>query len=456
MLTTGRRINMKKILIANRGEIALRIIQTCKEMNIETVAVYSDADKDLPFVKAADEAIHIGESPVAKSYLQSDAILKAAIEQEVDAVHPGYGLLSENDEFAKKIEEAGIKFIGPPPQTIEWMGDKIMARKTMQQAGVPIVPGTIEPIEDVEEGVKLAEQIGYPVMLKASSGGGGIGMVKCENKEDLHKHFVSSQQRAKNYFGSGRMFIEKCIENARHIEVQVMGDTHGNIVHLFERDCSIQRRNQKVVEESPSPFLTESLRSKITEAAVEAAKAVNYVNAGTVEFVVSENGDFYFLEMNTRLQVEHPVTESITGLDLVRWQIQIAQGDALPLAQNEIMSKGHAMEFRLYAEDPVTFFPAPGKIEELVWPEMENVRIDAGYENGNQVTPFYDPMIAKIIVSDSNRAECLKSAQNFFDSIQIKGLKTNATLFQQLLEEEGFRKGNYTTDFLSKRSVSKP
>ncbi|OOE12038.1 acetyl-CoA carboxylase biotin carboxylase subunit [Fictibacillus arsenicus] len=447
---------MKKILIANRGEIALRIIQTCKEMNIETVAVYSDADKDLPFVKAADEAIHIGESPVAKSYLQSDAILKAAIELKVDAVHPGYGLLSENDEFAKKIEEAGIKFIGPSPQTIEWMGDKIMARKTMQQARVPIVPGTIEPIEDVEEGVKLAEQIGYPVMLKASSGGGGIGMVKCENKEDLHKHFVSSQQRAKNYFGSGRMFIEKCIENARHIEVQVMGDTHGNIVHLFERDCSIQRRNQKVVEESPSPFLTESLRSKITEAAVEAAKAVNYVNAGTVEFVVSENGDFYFLEMNTRLQVEHPVTECITGLDLVRWQIQIAQGEALPLAQNEIVSKGHAMEFRLYAEDPVTFFPAPGNIEELVWPEMENVRIDTGYESGNQVTPFYDPMIAKIIVSDSNRAECLKSAKHFFDSIQIKGLKTNIPLFQQLLEEDGFRKGNYTTDFLSKRSVSKP
>jgi acetyl-CoA carboxylase, biotin carboxylase subunit len=456
MLTTGRRINMKKILIANRGEIALRIIQTCKEMNIETVAVYSDADKDLPFVKAADEAIHIGESPVAKSYLQSDAILKAAIEQKVDAIHPGYGLLSENDEFAKKIEEAGIKFIGPSPQTIEWMGDKIMARKTMQQAGVPIVPGTIEPIEDVEEGVKLAEQIGYPVMLKASSGGGGIGMVKCENKEDLHKHFISSQQRAKNYFGSGRMFIEKCIENARHIEVQVMGDTHGNIVHLYERDCSIQRRNQKVVEESPSPFLTESLRSKITEAAVEAAKAVNYVNAGTVEFVVSENGDFYFLEMNTRLQVEHPVTESITGLDLVRWQIQIAQGEALPLAQNEIMSKGHAIEFRLYAEDPVTFFPSPGKIEELVWPEMDNVRIDTGYESGNQVTPFYDPMIAKIIVSDSNRAECLNSAKHFFNSIQIKGLKTNVPLFQQLLEEEGFRRGNYTTDFLSKRSVSKP
>lgn len=456
MLTTGRRINMKKILIANRGEIALRIIQTCKEMNIETVAVYSDADKDLPFVKAADEAIHIGESPVAKSYLQSDAILKAAIEQRVDAIHPGYGLLSENDEFAKKIEEAGIKFIGPSPKTIEWMGDKIMARKTMQQAGVPIVPGTIEPIGDVEEGVKLAEQIGYPVMLKASSGGGGIGMVKCENKEDLRKHFVSSQQRAKNYFGSGRMFIEKCIENARHIEVQVMGDTHGNIVHLYERDCSIQRRNQKVVEESPSPFLTESLRSKITEAAVEAAKAVDYVNAGTVEFVVSENGDFYFLEMNTRLQVEHPVTESITGLDLVRWQIQIAQGEALPLAQNEILSKGHAMEFRLYAEDPVTFFPAPGKIEELVWPEMDNVRIDTGYESGNQVTPFYDPMIAKIIVSDSNRVECLNRAKHFFASIQIKGLKTNVPLFQQLLEEEGFRKGNYTTDFLSKRSVSKP
>jgi acetyl-CoA carboxylase, biotin carboxylase subunit len=447
---------MKKILIANRGEIALRIIQTCKEMNIETVAVYSDADKDLPFVKAADEAIHIGESPVAKSYLQTEVILKAAIEHKVDAIHPGYGLLSENDEFAKKIEEAGIKFIGPSPKTIEWMGDKIMARKTMQQAGVPIVPGTIEPIEDVEEGVKLAEQIGYPVMLKASSGGGGIGMVKCENKEDLYKHFVSSQQRAKNYFGSGRMFIEKCIENARHIEVQIMGDTYGNIVHLYERDCSIQRRNQKVVEESPSPFLTESLRSKITEAAVESAKAVNYVNAGTVEFVVSENGDFYFLEMNTRLQVEHPVTESITGLDLVRWQIQIAQGEALPLLQNEIISKGHAIEFRLYAEDPVTFFPSPGKIEELVWPEIENVRIDAGYESGNQVTPFYDPMIAKIIVSDSNRAECLQTAANFFKTIQINGLKTNVPLFQQLLEEEGFVKGEYTTNFLSKRSVSKP
>lgn len=456
MLTTGRRIYMKKILIANRGEIALRIIQTCKEMNIETVAVYSDADKDLPFVKAADEAIHIGESPVAKSYLQTEVILKAAIEHKVDAIHPGYGLLSENDEFAKKIEEAGIKFIGPSPKTIEWMGDKIMARKTMQQAGVPIVPGTIEPIEDVEEGVKLAEQIGYPVMLKASSGGGGIGMVKCENKEDLYKHFVSSQQRAKNYFGSGRMFIEKCIENARHIEVQIMGDTFGNIVHLYERDCSIQRRNQKVVEETPSPFLTESLRSKITEAAVESAKAVNYVNAGTVEFVVSENGDFYFLEMNTRLQVEHPVTESITGLDLVRWQIQIAQGEALPLLQDEIISKGHAIEFRLYAEDPVTFFPSPGKIEEMVWPKIENVRIDAGYESGNQVTPFYDPMIAKIIVSDSNRAGCLQTAANFFKTIQINGLKTNVPLFQQLLEEEGFVKGEYTTNFLSKRSVSKP
>ncbi|MBY6036201.1 acetyl-CoA carboxylase biotin carboxylase subunit [Fictibacillus nanhaiensis] len=447
---------MKKILIANRGEIALRIIQTCKEMNIETVAVYSDADKDLPFVKAADEAIHIGESPVAKSYLQSEVILEAAINHKVDAIHPGYGLLSENDEFAKKIEQAGITFIGPSPQTIEWMGDKIMARKTMQQAGVPIVPGTIEPIGDVEEGIKLAEQIGYPVMLKASSGGGGIGMVKCENEEDLHKHFISSQQRAKNYFGSGRMFIEKYIENARHIEVQIMGDTHGNIVHLFERDCSIQRRNQKVVEESPSPFLTESLRSKITSAAIEAAKAVNYVNAGTVEFVVSENGDFYFLEMNTRLQVEHPVTESITGLDLVRWQIQIAQGEKLPLTQDEIICKGHAIEFRLYAEDPVTFFPSPGKIEELKWPKMDQVRIDSGYEEGNQVTPFYDPMIAKIIVSDSNRIGCLKNAKKFFGEIKISGLKSNVPLFQNLLIEEEFLNGEYTTSFLSKRSVSKP
>ncbi|WNB90500.1 acetyl-CoA carboxylase biotin carboxylase subunit [Bacillus sp. NEB1478] len=447
---------MKKILIANRGEIALRIMKTCKEMNIETVAVYSDADKDLPFVKAADYAVHIGESPVAKSYLQSDAILEAAILHKVDAVHPGYGLLSENDEFAKKIENAGIKFIGPSPQTIEWMGDKIMARKTMQQASVPIVPGTIEPIEDVEEAVKLAEKIGYPVMLKASSGGGGIGMVKCLNEEDLHKHFISSQQRAKNYFGSGRMFIEKCIENARHIEVQIMGDNQGNIVHLFERDCSIQRRNQKVVEESPSPFLTEDLRKSITAAAVDAAKAVDYVNAGTVEFVVSETGEFYFLEMNTRLQVEHPVTESITGVDLVRWQLQVANGEALPLTQDEIVSKGHAIEFRLYAEDPVTFFPSPGKIEELVWPQMEHVRIDLGYEKGNQVTPFYDPMIAKIIVSDFTREGCINKAVQFFNEIEITGLKTNTALFQKLLIEEDFKKGNYTTDFLLKKSVSKP
>lgn len=456
MLTSGRRMNMKKILIANRGEIALRIIKTCKEMDIQTVAVYSEADKDLPFVKAADEAVHIGEPPVAKSYLQSEVILEVALKHKVDAIHPGYGLLSENDDFAKKIEKAGIAFIGPSPQTIEWMGDKIMARKTMQQAGVPIVPGTIEPIEDVEEGVKLAEQIGYPVMLKASSGGGGIGMVKCDNSDDLRKHFVSSQQRAKNYFGSGRMFIEKCIENARHIEVQIMGDTHGNIVHLFERDCSVQRRNQKVVEESPSPFLTESLRSKITDSAVKAAEAVNYVNAGTVEFVVSENGDFYFLEMNTRLQVEHPVTESITGLDLVRWQIQVARGEKLPLTQEEIMSKGHAIEFRLYAEDPITFFPSPGKIERLIWPKSENVRIDFGYESGNAVTPFYDPMIAKIIVSDSNREGCMKNAVEFFDALEITGLKTNTPLFKMILKEEDFIKGDYTTSYLSKRKVSKP
>jgi acetyl-CoA carboxylase biotin carboxylase subunit len=449
-------MNVKKILIANRGEIALRIIKTSKEMGIETVAVFSDADKDLPFVKAADYAVHIGESPVAKSYLLSDVIVETAVNHKVDAVHPGYGLLSENDEFAKKIEAAGIKFIGPSPQTIESMGDKIMARRTMQQAGVPIVPGTIEPIEDVEEAVKLAEQIGYPVMLKASSGGGGIGMVKCQNEEDLHKHFISSQQRAKNFFGSGRMFIEKCIENARHIEVQIMGDSKGNIVHLFERDCSVQRRNQKVVEESPSPFLTDSLRLKITDAAVNAAKAVNYVNAGTVEFVVSETGEFYFLEMNTRLQVEHPVTESITGIDLVRWQLQIADGEELPLTQAEIQNKGHAIEFRLYAEDPVTFFPSPGKIEKLVWPEVKNVRIDLGYEEGNQVTPFYDPMIAKIIVSDFSREECLKTAAAFFNEIQISGLKTNVPLFQNLLKEEGFVNGDYTTDFLAKRSVAKP
>ncbi|MFC0189003.1 acetyl/propionyl/methylcrotonyl-CoA carboxylase subunit alpha [Fictibacillus aquaticus] len=446
---------MKKVLIANRGEIALRIIKTCKDRGIETIAVYSDADAELPFVSEADYAFRIGEPPVAKSYLNSDKIIEIAVSEGADAVHPGYGLLSENSTFARKIEEAGIKFIGPDWQTVEKMGDKIIARKTMLEAGVPVVPGTIEPVADVEEGVKIAQSIGYPVMLKASGGGGGIGMIKCDNEAMLIQHFASSQQRALSYFGNGSMFIEKYIENARHIEVQIFGDSFGNIVHLYERDCSVQRRNQKVIEETPSPFLTEELRNKITQAAVLSAKAVSYTNAGTVEFVVSESGDFYFLEMNTRLQVEHPVTEMITGIDLVGWQLDVADGKPLSLTQDEIRAAGHSMEFRLYAEDPVTFMPSPGSINQLILPENEKVRVDCGYKQGNSVTPFYDPMIAKIIVSDSTRESVISEAEKFFSDLTIEGLKTNAALFQRILSDEQFRKGDYTTAFLAKQPTKK-
>ncbi|UZJ77266.1 acetyl/propionyl/methylcrotonyl-CoA carboxylase subunit alpha [Fictibacillus sp. KU28468] len=442
---------MKKILIANRGEIAGRIVKTCSEMGIESIVVYSDADKELPYVQQATRAYHLGEPPVIKSYLNQDKIIEIAQSEKVDAIHPGYGFLSENGEFAKKIEELGITFIGPSPNVVEAMGDKVQARKTMEKAGVPVVPGTTEPIADVEEAASIAGKIGYPVMLKASAGGGGIGMVRCDDEETLRKQFLSSQQRAKMYFGSDRMFIEKFISPARHIEVQVFGDSQGNIIHLFERDCSIQRRHQKVIEESPSPYLTEKLRGEMGEAAVKAAQSVSYTNAGTVEFIVDGDGHFYFLEMNTRLQVEHPVTEMTTGLDLVRWQIEVASGKSLPLLQNEVQQKGHSMEFRLYAEDPVKFLPSPGKIEVLSFPQGEGIRIDAGYAATNTVSPFYDPMIAKIIVSDSNREQCLKKAAEFFNEFEVRGIKTNAPLFIKVLEDPDFQKGVYTTGFLSEK-----
>ncbi|MGC4375532.1 acetyl-CoA carboxylase biotin carboxylase subunit [Fictibacillus sp. Mic-4] len=446
---------MRKILIANRGEIAGRIIRTCNEMGIESIAVYSDADSELPYVKQATKAFRIGEPPVMKSYLNVNKLLEIALKEKVDGIHPGYGFLSENSTFAKKVEESGIRFIGPSWQVIDAMGDKIQARKTMKNAGVPIVPGTVEPISDLEEACRVANEIGYPIMLKASSGGGGIGMVRCDDEPSLKKAFVSTQQRAKAYFGSDLMFIEKYIAGARHIEMQIFGDGQGNIVHLFERDCSIQRRNQKVIEESPSPFLNETIRNEMSEAAIKAARAVSYSNAGTVEFIVAEDGQFYFLEMNTRLQVEHPVTEMVTGLDLVRWQIEVASGKPLTLLQNEIAQKGHSMEFRLYAEDPATFLPSPGKLVTLHFPEMDGVRVDGGYEAGNHVSPFYDPMIAKIIVSDSNRKGCLLKAKAFFNDFQLTGIKCNSPLFEQILNDDDFQKGNYTTAFLTEKQLMK-
>ncbi|WP_045515393.1 acetyl-CoA carboxylase biotin carboxylase subunit [Neobacillus niacini] len=441
---------MRKILIANRGEIALRIIKTCHQMGIETVAIYSKADIEMPYVKAASKAVCVGEPPVNKSYLQSDKILEIAKSEQVDAIHPGYGFLSENADFAKSTKSEGIIFIGPDAETIKLMGDKIVSRKTMEQAGVPVVPGSGYGLKSIEEACILSAQIEYPVMLKASSGGGGIGMVLCENEQALIKSFASTKSRALAYFGSDEVFIEKYIAEARHVEVQIFGDHEGNIVHLFERDCSIQRRHQKVIEESPSPFLSEGTRRKIYETALKAAKAVGYTNAGTIEFIVDEKENFFFLEMNTRLQVEHPVTEMITGVDLVEWQILIAQGEPLPMQQSQIKSSGHAMEFRLYAEDPVRFLPSPGKITKLVWNETTGIRIDAGVQEGDTVTPYYDPMIAKCIFHGETRKEVINAAEGFFENLQIDGIKTNAPLFLNILVNDEFVKGIYTTNFLSK------
>lgn len=440
---------IKKVLIANRGEIASRVIRTCKRLGIETVAVYSEADAEMPFVKAADQAFLIGPSPIQQSYLKGEEIIALALREEVDAIHPGYGILSENGEFVERVEAAGIIFIGPDAETIQKMGDKIVSRQTMQQASVPVVPGTDEGVQSLEEAKQIAKEIGYPVMLKASAGGGGVGMIRCEDEQALSQQFESVKNRAKMYFGSDAVFLEKFITNARHIEVQVFGDAFGNIVHLFERNCSVQRRNQKVIEEAPSPNLSKEAKEKLYAAAVNAAKAVNYKNAGTVEFIVDEQEQVYFLEMNTRLQVEHPITEEVTGFDLVEWQLEVANGNELPVKnQAEIQLKGHAIEFRLYAEDPKTFMPSPGEIKVLNFGEQDEIRIDAGYDEQSKVTPFYDPLIAKIIIYANTREEAIEKAKNYLATVEIEGLKTNHPLFTEILNEEAFIKGDYTTSII--------
>ncbi len=440
---------MNKIVIANRGEIALRIIKTCKRLGISTVAVYSDADIEMPFVKLADESFRIGPPPVQQSYLKADEIIAIAIQTGADAIHPGYGLLSENADFARKVQQSGLRFIGPKADTIEKMGDKIGSRKTMKRAGVPVVPGTEMGVATIEEALEAAYRIGFPIMLKASAGGGGIGMVRCETEQALSQHFESVKKRAKAYFGDDVVFLEKYISNARHIEVQIFGDRLGNVVHLFERNCSVQRRNQKVIEESPSPYLPADAREKLYEAAVNAARAVSYENAGTVEFIVDENNTIYFLEMNTRLQVEHPVTEAITGFDLVEWQIRIAEGKELPVKeQASIKMDGHAIEYRIYAEDPLTFMPSPGTLTKLDWGDTSDIRIDTGFEEGDKITPFYDPLIAKIIVHASSRKQAIERSGAFISSVHIEGLKSNLSLFKDFLKTEEFLEGAYTTTVL--------
>src|SRR6267154_3459600 len=400
----------KRVLIANRGEIAVRIIRACRELGIESVAVYSEADRAALHVREADRAYLVGPAPAAESYLNTAKILEAAERTGADAVHPGYGFFSERASFARAVQNAGLTWIGPPPEAIERMGDKVEARKIMSAAGVPVVPGSPGTLETEAEVAAIAKKIGFPIMVKAAAGGGGKGLRFVENDKDLASIVRTVASEAKSSFGDGRFYVEKFLKQPRHIEVQVLADSHGNTVHVFERECSIQRRHQKVVEESPSPFITAKMRAEMGEVAVRAAKAVNYVSAGTIEFLVDAERNFYFLEMNTRIQVEHPVTEMVSGVDLVKAQIQVAAGMQLPFKQSDLAQRGWAIECRIYAEDPVAgFVPAPGKIDTLRFPDGPGVRVDAGVYEGSEVSLYYDPMIAKLATWGRNRGEAIDS-----------------------------------------------
>lgn len=440
-------MSVKKVLIANRGEIACRIMRTCREKGLKTVAVYSEADQEMPFVKMADEAVCIGPPPVPKSYLNMEAILEAAAKTKADMIHPGYGFLSENAVFAEKVLERGLIWIGSDPSVISRMGDKVVARKTMQKAGVPVVPGS-DGLNQLDDAIAVAEEMGYPVLVKASAGGGGIGMQVCSGEEELINNFQALRNRAKAYFGDEGLFIEKVVQSARHIEVQIAADQHGNVIHLFERECSVQRRNQKVIEEGLSPSIQETTREKLRAAAVQAAKAARFTGVGTVEFLVDESEQFYFLEMNTRLQVEHPVTEAITGVDFVDWQIRLAEGNPLPLKQEEVTCQGHAMEFRIYAEDPKRFLPSPGKVTKLAFPDGEGIRVDSGIQEGNTVSPFYDPMIAKLIVSGCSREETLQKAKEALLQCEVEGIRTNLPLLRKIIKSDPFQRGKYHTKLI--------
>ncbi|MFJ7469653.1 acetyl-CoA carboxylase biotin carboxylase subunit [Peribacillus frigoritolerans] len=441
---------IRKILIANRGEIASRIIRTCKKLGILTVAVHSEADSDSPFVGLADEAYLLGGPRVQESYLNVNKILEIAKETRAEAIHPGYGFLSENADFARSCEEAGLIFIGPKPEIIQQMGNKVEARKKMEQAGLPLVPGFSRPLIDSAEAAAVAEKIGYPVMLKAAAGGGGIGMQAVANEDELMKAFEGNQKRAQLFFGNGDMFIEKLIEKPRHIEIQVLADSFGNAVYLWERECSVQRRHQKVVEEAPSSFLDEETRNRMGMAAVKAVKSIGYSNAGTLEFLVDADKNFYFLEMNTRLQVEHPVTEEITGLDLVEQQIKIASGNKLDFTQSEIKQDGHSIEVRIYAEDPKTFYPAPGRITKMELPEGEGIRHELAVHGTSVVSHFYDPMIAKLVVSGDSRDKAIERLSEALASYKIEGIKTNLPLLMEIISHEAFSQGDTTTDFIAK------
>ena len=440
----------RKVLIANRGEIAVRVIRACRELGIHTVAVYSEADKDALHAELADEAICIGPAKASESYLNVQQILSAAIVTNAEAIHPGFGFLSENSRFASMCEELNITFIGPDSETIDAMGNKINARKLMMAADVPVIPGSDGVVRDVEEALALAEEIGYPVMLKAAAGGGGKGIRKVMSQTELPQHFASAQQEAKAAFGNDDMYLEKIIYPARHIEVQILGDAFGNVIHLGERDCSLQRNNQKVMEEAPSLVISQEKRAAIGAAAVRAAKAVNYKNAGTIEFLMDQSGDFYFMEMNTRIQVEHPITEMVTGIDLVKKQLEIAAGEAIGIAQDEVQLTGHAIECRINAENPAfNFAPSPGKIENLFLPSGGlGLRVDSGMYSGYRIPPYYDSMIAKIIVHGETRFEALMKMQRALGELVTEGVITNADFQMDLISHPQVIAGDYDTAFL--------
>lgn len=441
---------IQKVLVANRGEIAVRIIRTCREMDIATVAVYSAADRKSMHVRYANEAYFIGPAPSSESYLNIDKILEVARISGADAIHPGYGFLSENAEFAKRVKEAGLIFIGPTPEAITSMGDKMTARRIMIEAGVNVVPGTKEKLTDTDQLLRVATEIGFPLMIKASSGGGGKGMRLVRSSQELVSSYQMARSEALSAFGDDTVYIEKYIESPHHIEFQVLADTLGNVVHLFERECSVQRRHQKVVEETPSPIMTPQLRAEMGRQAVAAARSVNYVGAGTVEFLVDDQQNFYFLEMNTRLQVEHPITERITGVDLVRQQIKIANGFPIDFSQDDLSISGHAIECRIYAEDPENnFMPSPGIVKHITEPLGFGVRTDGYVYEGYEIPIYYDPMISKLIVWGQTRDEAIQRMKRTLNEYKITGVKTSIPFLKRIMETPDFTKGAYNTHFIA-------
>ena len=441
---------IKKLLVANRGEIALRVMRTCREMGIKTVAIYSEADRNALHVRYADEAVCVGPAASAESYLKGDVIIDVCKRLGVDAIHPGYGFLSENARFSQMVRDAGLIFVGPSPESIEVMGSKLAAKAAVATYNIPMVPGTPSAIADRDEAKVISAQIGYPVLIKASAGGGGKGMRVVENEAEFDEQMDRAVSEALSAFGDGSVFIEKYVTSPRHIEIQVLGDQHGNIIHLFERECSVQRRHQKVVEEAPSAILTPGIRAEMGRCAVDVARACGYYGAGTVEFIVDDQLNFYFLEMNTRLQVEHPVTEQITGIDLVKQMIYIAEGKPLTIQQDDLQIKGHAVEVRVYAEDPANnFLPDVGTLETYVRPQGNGVRVDDGFEQGMEIPIYYDPMIAKLITYGADREEAIQKMIRAIDEYQITGVQTTLPFCRFVMEHEAFRSANFDTRFVS-------